>query len=46
MSANHVQHDKITRIIQGHLMPIRDLNKGTEKEHYIEDQKIIHREFG
>lgn len=38
--------DKVTRIVQGHLMPIRDLNKGGPKEHYLEDQKIINKEFG
>jgi len=29
---------KVTRIVQGHLMPIRDLNKGVPKNHYLEDQ--------
>ena len=27
-------------------MPVRDNNKGLQKEHYLEDQKIIHKEFG
>jgi len=27
-------------------MPVRDQNKGSLKEHYLEDQKIIHKEFG
>lgn len=38
--------NKVTRIIQGHLMPIRDLNKGLPRDHYLEDQEIIHRDFG
>lgn len=36
----------MTRIIQGHLMPVRDNNKGKQREHYLEDQKIIRKEFG
>jgi hypothetical protein len=27
-------------------MPIRDLNKGGRKEHYLEDQEIVAKEFG
>jgi hypothetical protein len=27
-------------------MPIRDFNKGLQKEHYLEDQQIISKEFG
>lgn len=42
-----VQTDNhVTRIIQGHAMPIRDINRGRKKEHYLEDQNIINKEFG
>lgn len=37
---------KKTRIIQGHLMPIRDLDEGNMRNGYLEDQDIIEREFG
>ena len=37
---------KVTRIVQGHLMPVRDQNRGLQKEHYLEDQNIVNKEFG
>jgi hypothetical protein len=27
-------------------MTVRDQNKGHQREHYLEDQKIIRKEFG
>jgi hypothetical protein len=40
------KYKQVTRIIQGHLMPIRDANKGVAKDHYLENQDIIHKDFG
>lgn len=42
------QHlDVVTRVVQGHLMPIRDLNKGLYKQHYLEDpNNVLEKEFG
>ena len=38
---------KKTRVVQGHLMPIRDLDCGYDKEHYLEDpEDVLEREFG
>lgn len=45
-SISTVQGRNVTRIIQGHLMPIRDFNKGGQKSHYLEDQQIINKDFG
>ena len=46
-SGNRQQSDKVTRVIQGHLMPIRDRNSGFIKEHYLEDpEEVLDREFG
>lgn len=37
---------QVTRIVQGHLMPIRDANRGHSREHYLEDAGKLQREFG
>ena len=44
-TSRHVE--KVTRVVQGHLMPIRDLNCGLNKAHYLEDpEEVIDHEFG
>ena len=46
-SGNRQHSEKVTRVVQGHLMPIRDRNSGFIKEHYLEDpEEILEREFG
>lgn len=37
---------KVNRIVQGHLMSVRDSNIGRQKHSYIEDQAIIKKRFG
>lgn len=36
-SSKQIEFKKINRIVQGHLMTVRDFNKGLQKEHYLED---------
>lgn len=37
---------KVTRIVQGHLVTVRDLNKGKRKSGFLEDASIVKKEFG
>ena len=47
LSIKHVvDHDRVNRIVQGHLMPVRDANLGEQKQAYLEDQGIIEKDFG
>jgi len=43
---NIVDQDKVNRIVQGHLIPVRDSNVGEQKQTYLEDQGILEKDFG
>eukprot|EP00347_Sterkiella_histriomuscorum_P022149 403331507 len=44
--ADEYEHDKVNRIVRGHLMPVRDFNLGDQKQAYLEDQRILNKQFG
>ena len=46
LESPHVEIQRKNRVIQGHLMAVRDMNEGMQKMAYVEDQDIIRREFG
>ena len=44
--AEEYEHDKVNRIVKGHLMTVRDFNLGDQKKTYLEDSSILEKDFG
>ncbi|CDW87864.1 UNKNOWN [Stylonychia lemnae] len=44
--AEEYEHDKVNRIVKGHLMAIRDYNLGDQKKTYLEDFSMLEKNFG